>query len=79
MKENAAFLSGVKSFLERFGERCQERTNQSSPAGGTAQAKPSTVTPSVTPNTKLVQERLRAAQAANTTTSDLTQRQKMVD
>uniref|UniRef100_A0A4W6CJ50 Anillin n=1 Tax=Lates calcarifer TaxID=8187 RepID=A0A4W6CJ50_LATCA len=77
MKENAAFLSGVKSFLERFGERCQERTNQSSPAGGTAQAKPSTVTPSVTPNTKLVQERLRAAQAANTTTSDLTQRQKM--
>uniref|UniRef100_A0A4W6BJ02 Anillin, actin binding protein n=1 Tax=Lates calcarifer TaxID=8187 RepID=A0A4W6BJ02_LATCA len=68
---------GVKSFLERFGERCQERTNQSSPAGGTAQAKPSTVTPSVTPNTKLVQERLRAAQAANTTTSDLTQRQKM--
>ncbi|XP_075969050.1 anillin [Anarhichas minor] len=69
---------GVKSFLERFGERCQERsTNQSSPAGGAAQCKTPTVTPSsVTPNTRLVQERLRAARAANTTTADLTQRQK---
>uniref|UniRef100_UPI0037E72A9C anillin n=1 Tax=Semicossyphus pulcher TaxID=241346 RepID=UPI0037E72A9C len=68
----------VKSFLERFGERCQERTNQSSPAGGTSHTKTPTVTPSsVTPNTRLVQERLRAAQAANTTTADLTQRQKL--
>ncbi|KAK1880603.1 Anillin, partial [Dissostichus eleginoides] len=25
---------GVKSFLERFGEKCQERSNLSSPAGG---------------------------------------------
>ncbi|XP_070777931.1 anillin [Enoplosus armatus] len=66
---------GVKSFLERFGERCQERTNQSSPAGG---ARTPTVTPSsVTPNTRLVQERLRAAQAANTSTADLTQKQKL--
>ncbi|XP_031135167.1 anillin isoform X7 [Sander lucioperca] len=67
---------GVKSFLERFGERCQERTNQSSPAG--THAKTPTVTPSaVTPNTRLVQERLRAAQAASTTTADLAQRQKL--
>ncbi|XP_042362665.1 anillin isoform X2 [Plectropomus leopardus] len=69
---------GVKSFLERFGERCQERTNQGSPAGGTPHPKTPTVTPSsVTPNTRLVQERLRAAQAANTSTADLTQRQKL--
>ncbi|XP_071393880.1 anillin isoform X2 [Centroberyx affinis] len=72
---------GVKSFLERFGERCQERTNQSSPAGGATQSKTPTVTPtvtpSVTPSTRLAQERLRAAQAANTTTADLTQRQKL--
>lgn len=69
---------GVKSFLERFGERCQERTNQSSPAGGTNHAKTPTVTPSsVTPNTRLVQERLRAAQTGNTSTADLTQRQKL--
>uniref|UniRef100_A0A672ZQ59 Anillin n=1 Tax=Sphaeramia orbicularis TaxID=375764 RepID=A0A672ZQ59_9TELE len=67
----------VKSFLERFGERCQERTNLSSPAGGTVQAKTPTVTPSVTPNTRLVQEKLRAAQDAKTTTADLTQRQKL--
>ncbi|XP_058475110.1 anillin isoform X2 [Solea solea] len=68
---------GVKSFLERFGERCQERSNQCSPAGGSTQAKTPHATQSVTPNTKLVQERLRAAQAANTTSADLTQRQKM--
>ncbi|KAM9340302.1 anillin [Symphorus nematophorus] len=68
---------GVKSFLERFGERCQERGNQSSPAGGTTHIKTPTVTPSVTPNTRLVQERLRAAHGANTTTADLTQRQKL--
>lgn len=73
------FYIGVKSFLERFGERCQERTNQSSPAGGATHAKTPTVTPlPVTPNTRLVQERFRAAQAANTTTADLTQRQKLV-
>ncbi|XP_034401463.1 anillin isoform X2 [Cyclopterus lumpus] len=71
-----AATPGVKSFLERFGERCQERTNQCSPAGGAAQPKTPTVT-SVTPNTRLVQERLKAARAANTTTADLTQRQKM--
>lgn len=68
---------GVKSFLERFGERCQERTNLSSPTGGTVQSKTPTVTPSVTPNTRLVQEKLRAAQDAKTATADLTQRQKL--
>ncbi|XP_037650862.1 anillin isoform X3 [Sebastes umbrosus] len=68
---------GVKSFLERFGERCQQRTNQSSPAGGATHTKTPTVTPSVTPNTRLAQERFRAAQAAQTTTADLTQRQKL--
>lgn len=71
-------FTAVKSFLERFGEKCQERTNQSSAAGSTANDKILTVTPSVTPNTRLVQERLRAAQAANTATADLTQRQKLV-
>nr|XP_046273942.1 anillin isoform X2 [Scatophagus argus] len=68
----------VKSFLERFGERCQERTNQSSPAGGVNHANIAPGTPSsVTPNTRLVQERLRAVQAANTTTADLTLKQKL--
>lgn len=72
--------TGVKTFLERFGERYQDRTNQSSPAGGIAHGKAPNVTPSaVTPNTRLAQERFRAAQAANTTTADLTQRQKLVE
>ncbi|KAK2829970.1 hypothetical protein Q5P01_017901 [Channa striata] len=69
--------AGIKSFLERFGERCQEHTNQSSPAVGANQAKTSTKPPSVTPNTRLVQEKLRAAQAESTTTAELAQRQKL--
>ncbi|KAM3595913.1 uncharacterized protein V6R79_005244 [Siganus canaliculatus] len=74
----SAGTPGVKSFLERFGERCQERTNQSSPAGGTPHARTPAGAPSaITPNTRLVQERLRAAQAAQTTTADLTQKQKL--
>uniref|UniRef100_A0A3Q2QYF3 Anillin n=1 Tax=Fundulus heteroclitus TaxID=8078 RepID=A0A3Q2QYF3_FUNHE len=69
---------GVKSFLERFGERCQEHKEQSStPARVPAAANAAPGTPSVTPNTKLVQERLRVAQAAHTATAELTQRQKM--
>ncbi|CAL8297287.1 unnamed protein product [Lota lota] len=61
---------GVKSFLERFGEKCQERAKQGTPTGTGA-------TPN-TPNTRLVKEKLRSAQAASTTTtSDLTQRQKL--
>ncbi|KAF7644012.1 hypothetical protein LDENG_00229490 [Lucifuga dentata] len=72
----SAGTPGVKSFLERFGERCHERMSQSSPAGGSTHTK-TTVTPSVTPNTRLVQEKLRAAQAASTSTTDLIQRQKL--
>ncbi|XP_028316625.1 anillin isoform X2 [Gouania willdenowi] len=70
-------VPGVKSFLERFEERCQERTNQCSPARDGTHAKMPAVTPSPTPNTRLVQERLRAVQATNTTTAELTQRQKL--
>lgn len=66
---------GVKSFLERFGERCQERANQCTLAA--AGAKPVSSTPAVTPSTRLAQERLLAAQATSTTTADLTQRQKL--
>ncbi|XP_034092169.1 anillin isoform X3 [Gymnodraco acuticeps] len=67
---------GVKSFLERFGEKCQERSNLSSPAGGSRTPRTPAVTPSsLTPNTRLVQERLRAA--THTTTADLTQKQKL--
>ncbi|XP_011607550.1 anillin isoform X2 [Takifugu rubripes] len=69
---------GVKTFLERFGERCQERSHPNTPAGGADYAKVPSVAPSaVTPNSRLMQERFRAAQVANTTTADLTQRQKM--
>ncbi|XP_021428008.2 anillin isoform X3 [Oncorhynchus mykiss] len=83
----------VKSFMERFGERCQERSGLSSPATchGAATRNPNIVNPSgaglagrtpvvsqsVTPNTRLVQERLRAAQAANTATTALAQKQKL--
>uniref|UniRef100_A0A3Q3VQG3 Anillin n=1 Tax=Mola mola TaxID=94237 RepID=A0A3Q3VQG3_MOLML len=67
---------GVKSFLERFGEKCQERNSQNSPARTFAHAKAPNVTPSaVTPSA--IQDRFRAAQVANTTTADLTQRQKL--
>lgn len=90
MARDCVFPTGVKSFLERFGERCQERSTHSSPAAGACQGQTQTctptvtqgrtptLTPSVTPNTRLVQERLRAAQSANTATADLTQKQKMV-
>ncbi|XP_024297075.1 anillin isoform X5 [Oncorhynchus tshawytscha] len=80
----------VKSFMERFGERCQERSGLSSPASchGAATHNPNIVNPSgaglaghtpvvsqsVTPNTRLVQERLRGAQAATTA---LAQKQKL--
>ncbi|NWU90922.1 ANLN protein, partial [Upupa epops] len=45
--------SGIKPFLERFGERCQERSAQS-PATNT----PGCRTPVITPNTRTIQERL---------------------
>ncbi|XP_015213015.1 anillin isoform X2 [Lepisosteus oculatus] len=62
--------SGVKSFLERFGERCQERTVQSPPYSAQGHR-----TPAVTPNTKQVQERLKSHQSG-TATADLAQKQK---
>uniref|UniRef100_A0A3B3ULI4 Anillin n=1 Tax=Poecilia latipinna TaxID=48699 RepID=A0A3B3ULI4_9TELE len=69
--------TGVKSFLERFGERCQQHKEQGAPPRAPTPARSAPSTASVTPNTKLVQERLRAAQAAHTATAELTQRQKM--
>ncbi|XP_067912775.1 anillin isoform X2 [Heterodontus francisci] len=45
--------TGVKSFLERFGERCQQHS-VSSPAPST----PGQRAPNVTPSTKAIQERL---------------------
>ncbi|XP_029590954.1 anillin isoform X1 [Salmo trutta] len=84
---------GVKSFMERFGERCQERSGLSStdtshgaaahtptvvnPSGAGLAGRTPVVSHSGTPNTRLVQERLRAAQVANTTTADLAQKQKL--
>ncbi|XP_074197102.1 anillin isoform X1 [Rhinolophus sinicus] len=44
--------AGIKSFLERFGERCQEHSKES-PARSTPHK-----TPIITPNTKAIQERL---------------------
>ncbi|KAK7899605.1 hypothetical protein WMY93_020458 [Mugilogobius chulae] len=76
-QERPAGTPTVKSFLERFGEKCQERANQSTPTAIRSQPKTPTVTSAVTPNTRLVQEKLRAAQASKTTSADLTQRQKM--
>lgn len=70
--------TGVKSFLERFGERCQQHKEQGAPPRAPTPARSAPSTASVTPNTKLVQERLRAAQAAHTATAELTQKQKMV-
>ncbi|XP_014330950.1 anillin [Xiphophorus maculatus] len=68
---------GVKSFLERFGERCQQHKEQGAPPRAPTPARSAPSTASVTPNTKLVQERLRASQAAHTATAELTQKQKM--
>uniref|UniRef100_A0A3B3ZAZ5 Anillin n=1 Tax=Periophthalmus magnuspinnatus TaxID=409849 RepID=A0A3B3ZAZ5_9GOBI len=73
----ADLSASVKSFLERFGEKCNERANPSTPAGSRSQPKTPTMTSAVTPNTRLVQEKLRAAQTAKTTSADLTQRHKM--
>ncbi|NXF43473.1 ANLN protein, partial [Oceanites oceanicus] len=57
--------SGIKPFLERFGERCQERSAQS-PARNT----PACRTPIVTPNTRTIQERL-LKQNENSSTASL--------
>ncbi|NXP30594.1 ANLN protein, partial [Leiothrix lutea] len=57
--------SGIKPFLERFGERCQERSARS-PATNTAGCR----TPTVTPNTRTIQERL-LKQNENSSTASL--------
>ncbi|NXS81192.1 ANLN protein, partial [Erpornis zantholeuca] len=57
--------SGIKPFLERFGERCQERSAHS-PATNT----PGCRTPIVTPNTRTIQERL-LKQNENSSTASL--------
>ncbi|XP_065485267.1 anillin [Caloenas nicobarica] len=56
--------SGIKPFLERFGERCQERSARS-PATNT----PGCRTPIVTPNTRTIQERLLKQNENSSTTS----------
>ncbi|NXC56945.1 ANLN protein, partial [Aleadryas rufinucha] len=57
--------SGIKPFLERFGERCQEHSARS-PATNT----PGCRTPIVTPNTRTIQERL-LKQNENSSTASL--------
>ncbi|NXO91369.1 ANLN protein, partial [Certhia brachydactyla] len=57
--------SGIKPFLERFGERCQERSARS-PATNT----PGCRTPIVTPNTRTIRERL-LKQNENSSTASL--------
>ncbi|XP_057211533.1 anillin isoform X2 [Triplophysa rosa] len=71
----AGTSGGVKSFLERFGERCQER-NQSSPSTLGGQSHTPAATPSATPKSRLLQERLGGAQSSSST-AILTQKQKM--
>ncbi|KAJ8273845.1 hypothetical protein GJAV_G00106130 [Gymnothorax javanicus] len=66
LQRGGAGTPGVKSFLERFGERCQERSAKNSPQADAA-------TPS---GTRLVQERLRNAQVV-TATADLALKQKL--
>lgn len=69
-------LGGVKSFLERFGERCQER-NQGSPSNAVGLSRSTVATPSSTHKSRLLQERLPVTQEASSTAL-LTQKQKMV-
>nr|AAI34810.1 Anln-like protein [Danio rerio] len=71
----AATPGGVKSFLERFGERCQER-NQNTPSMLGGPGHTSAASTPVTPKSKLLQERLGGAQATSTTAA-LTEKQKM--
>uniref|UniRef100_A0A8C7PU36 Anillin n=1 Tax=Oncorhynchus mykiss TaxID=8022 RepID=A0A8C7PU36_ONCMY len=75
-QRGTAGATGPSSFMERFGERCQERSVN--PSGAGLAGRTPVVSQSVTPNTRLVQERLRAAQAANTATTALAQKQKLV-
>ncbi|XP_067147353.1 anillin isoform X2 [Apteryx mantelli] len=57
--------SGIKPFLEHFGERCQEHSAQSPSTNTTGYR-----TPVVTPNTRTIQERL-LKQNANSSTASL--------
>ncbi|XP_036846424.2 anillin isoform X3 [Manis javanica] len=54
--------AGIKPFLERFGERCQEHSKES-PARSTPHR-----TPVITPNTKAIQERLFKQNTSSSTT-----------
>lgn len=63
--------AGIKSFLERFGERCQEHSKES-PARSTPHKNPI-----ITPNTKAIQERL-FKQNTSSLTSHVAQRLKQV-
>ncbi|NXT62344.1 ANLN protein, partial [Chaetops frenatus] len=56
--------SGIKPFLERFGERCQDHSTHS-PATNT----PGCRTPTVTPNTRAIQERLLKQNESSSTAS----------
>ncbi|XP_031198882.1 anillin isoform X2 [Mastomys coucha] len=53
---------GIKPFLERFGERCQEHSKES------PTYKASHKTPNITPNTKAIQERLFKQNTCSSTT-----------
>uniref|UniRef100_A0A670JHT8 Anillin n=1 Tax=Podarcis muralis TaxID=64176 RepID=A0A670JHT8_PODMU len=55
--------SGIKPFLERFGEHCQERSTQSPVITGGHR------TPIITPNTKTIQERLFRQNEVSSTAS----------
>ncbi|XP_003788635.1 anillin isoform X1 [Otolemur garnettii] len=54
--------AGIKPFLERFGERCQEHSKES-PARSTPHK-----TPIITPNTRAIQERLFKQNTSSSTT-----------
>ncbi|XP_057683182.1 anillin isoform X2 [Corythoichthys intestinalis] len=63
----------VKSFLDRFQERCQEHAN--SPAGGNDRSP--AVLRSATPSNTPVRNRFLAAPAAKTATADLAEKHKL--
>ncbi|XP_048849375.1 anillin isoform X2 [Brienomyrus brachyistius] len=66
---------GVKSFLERFGERCQERSAQNSPSTAAGQKTP-LPGQAATPRTRLMQEKLKTTPVV-TATADLAQKQRL--
>ncbi|KAM3821067.1 anillin [Vipera latastei] len=62
-KPNTTGGSSIKSFLERFGDHCQEYTTPSSAIAGGYR------TPIITPNTKTIQERLFRQNEASSASS----------